>query len=110
MPEVWQEYLTTWEEMRVLGGEGTTIAERGRAFSALCKLITKLVSPCMLSCDIIVLNVYYPQADVAACRHGFQVALIVAGNAVNHDTGLGNAHVTEGSEGVSTMHYQCFRY
>jgi hypothetical protein len=112
MPDVWQEFLSTWDEVRALGGEGTTIAERGRAFSALCKQITKLVSACLLLHDLIVLNVtaYYPQADAAARRHGFQVVLVAAGNAVNQDASLGNAHVTEGAEGVSATHCQWYCY
>jgi hypothetical protein len=38
--------------------------------------------------------------DVAAQRHGFQVAMIAAGNTVNQDASLGHVHVTEGAKGV----------
>jgi hypothetical protein len=38
---------------------------------------------------------------VAAQRHGFQVAMIAAGNTVNQDAGLGHVHVTEEAKGVS---------
>ena len=39
--------------------------------------------------------------DMAAQRHGFQVAMIAAGNTVNQDASLGHVHVTEGAKGVS---------
>jgi hypothetical protein len=103
MPDVWDEFLTTWDEAQALGGEGTTIAERGRVFSALNKQITKLVSACMYLRDVILMNMSNSQVDAAAHRHGFQVAFIAAGNAVNQDAGLGNAYVMEGARGVSAL-------
>ena len=39
--------------------------------------------------------------DMAAQRHGFQVAMIATGNTVNQDASLGHVHVTEGAKGVS---------